>query len=514
MKKHLLYLLLFFIIASSLTLIRNPLLNDDAALYALAAKNAIVHNQWLAQFVTPGDLSSFLDKPPLGIWMLALLPKLIGINELTIHIPNLLYYALLLFILYKFMGYFTNKKTTLYATLIAATSLVLIVYSRAPKLDVPLTLFITLIHFLIYAYIKRPKSRYIYLISLFMALGFLVKSGFAIILPGLTVLGLIIFNAQIRKLFVKFVFSRHLIGCLLIFTAITGGILTLQSLALKEQWVPYLKSITIQSKYNTSYLGVIFNYSIIGLLMITIFPWSSLFFSSIKLKLKTKVLNLHTFCHYWFWSNFLFFLFFFRQTDLRTFTVLVPPLAIIAAYKLAAIGFYKKTRKAVAAWNVFFIGAFTLILFALKQPAANLPLSLFILALILFTIYTIKPSPKKLTATFALICIAYTSLFYNTLPLARAFNDDSHWPGIIKNYQAKGYKFIIYRPRDRQLIMSPDLFYVDFLAGPADQYIWQPEEMKNLQNCIALSDSQSLKKLEYANYKLLARDSYSSLILR
>ena len=45
----LLYLLLLFVAASFFSLTRNPLLNDDAALYALSAKNTILYHQWLGQ---------------------------------------------------------------------------------------------------------------------------------------------------------------------------------------------------------------------------------------------------------------------------------------------------------------------------------------------------------------------------------------------------------------------------------------------------------------------------------
>jgi hypothetical protein len=95
--KILFLILLLFLASSFITLPRNPLLNDDAALYALAAKNAIIHNQWLAQFVTPGDASSFLDKPPLGIWLLAWIPRIIGVSVIclkqnsALFNPNRLY---------------------------------------------------------------------------------------------------------------------------------------------------------------------------------------------------------------------------------------------------------------------------------------------------------------------------------------------------------------------------------------------------------------------------------------
>jgi len=116
MKKSLLVCLLLFIAAGFFTLPRNPLLNDDAATYALFTKNAILHDQWLAQFITPGDPASFYDKPPLSVWLLAIIPKIVGLNELTIHLPNMFYYLAILAILYFSLSGFKQKKIAFYST--------------------------------------------------------------------------------------------------------------------------------------------------------------------------------------------------------------------------------------------------------------------------------------------------------------------------------------------------------------------------------------------------------------
>ena len=160
-NKLLFLILLLFLSLSFLTLPRNPLQNDDAALYALAAKNAVVHNQWLAQFVSPGDLSSFLDKPPLGIWLIAWPMKLFGVSELNVHIPNVLYFVILLGLIYFSLLKLAGRKLALYSTLIAATSLCLVVYSRAPKLDVLLTLFVFTAHISLYAFLKKNNPAYL-----------------------------------------------------------------------------------------------------------------------------------------------------------------------------------------------------------------------------------------------------------------------------------------------------------------------------------------------------------------
>jgi len=528
---------------------RAALQNDDASLYALAAKNAVIHNQWLAQFVTPGDRSSFLDKPPLGIWLLAWPMKLFGVSELTVHIPNAIYFALLLFVQYLMLIRISSKKIAFYSTIISATSLGLVVYSRAPKLDILLPFFVMIAHFSLYTFLKKDDPSYLFLFTLSLVCAFLVKSGFGLLLPVLTVLFLLIFNANARTKILKAVFSRHSLINGLLFFAIVVGILGLQFIPLQDQWLPYLKAITIQSKYNTSYLGFGFYYSIIGFLLIILFPWSPLWLSTIKFpKLRKNTphlsvgyskLTLSDFCTLWFWSNVLFLLFFYRQNDLRTFTVFVPPMAILAGLRLIAInwkpetkrlGFQgmRKPRRSVAGflWSLFFLVIFSIILitvilnpinpqgFSLK--AAILPFALFTFSLIPLTLYLWKPNQTKFVITFALVCLSYSVLFYNTKPIADAFNPDVTWPGIIKEQRNKGVKFYIYRPPDRQLFYSPDLFYVDFMAGPADRYYWRGNELIKAVargNALILSDTKSLNKLKLTRLGTLAQDNYSSLVI-
>ncbi|MFA5112784.1 MAG: glycosyltransferase family 39 protein [Candidatus Margulisiibacteriota bacterium] len=520
-RKLLAGFLFLLIIVSFITLPRNPLQNDDAALYALAAKNAVVHNMWLAQFITPGDPDSFLDKPPLGIWLLAWPLKVFGVSELNIHIPNVLYFALLLWLMYWSLLKLAGKKLAFNATLLAASSLCLVVYSRAPKLDVLLTLFVFTAHISLYAFLKKDKPAYLIPFTLSLAAGFLVKSGFGLLLPALTVLFLLIFNAQARQKLLAIFVTRYSLLNAVLFLALIGGVLAMQSIPLGPQFLPYLKSITIQSKYNTSYTGFGFYSSVFGYLLITIFPWTPLFFST--LKLRWQKINLNTFCNIWFWSNILFLLFFYRQNDLRTFTVFVPPLAILAGLRLLNL----KRSAWLIGWQLFFVGVFSLLLVTgIMKPVnqegfsladAILPFALFTAALIPLTSYLWQPKRYKFVATYALIVLAYGALFYNTRPIADAFNPDVKWPGMIKQEQAKGKKFYIYRPPDRQLFYSPDLFWVDFLAGPADRYFWNGQELRKILkagSAVVLSDTKSWKKLALTGKaKLLAKDNYSGLFL-
>ncbi len=522
LQKILLTALFLFIAASFITLPRNPLLNDDASLYALAAKNTVQSGQWLASFITPGDPHSFLDKPPLGVWMIAWLPKIAGISELTVHIPNVLNYTLILAIFYFWLLQVTGKKIALYSTLAAATSLGLIIFSRAPKMDIPLALFVLCAHIFLFNYLKWGKPLSLYLFSISVALAFLTKSGFGILFPGLTALSIFLISKQARQKLL----SLHLIPCAIIFILICGSVLLAQSLVLKEQWPLYLRSILIQSKYNAGYLGFSFNPSVIGFLFIIAFPWTAFVLSGLKVRLRRESFNLKAFCNVWIWSNLLFLFFFFKLSDLRTFVPFVPPMALLAGARIAQLRPAAKKNFPMLAWNLLFLFILSAAFIALIANPYNgdkiylgpaiPPLFLLTAALALITFYLWKPSPGKFAASFIVVCLAYSALFYFSLPLARAFNPETSWPGMIKEYRQAGYEFIIYRPLDRNLFFSPDLTFVDFHAGPADKYCWEPEELREYlsRKVIILSDTKSWEKLNIKGGKLIAQDNYSSLILK
>jgi 4-amino-4-deoxy-L-arabinose transferase-like glycosyltransferase len=525
MKKPLLIILLLFVAAGFLTLPRIALQNDDASGYAVTVRNTVVFNQWLTPMLTQGNPNGLVDKPPLGIWLLAWAPKLFGVGELTVHIPNVCYFALILLVLYLALARFSSQETALSATLIAATSLCLVVYSRAPKLEVPLTLTLLLTHFALYGYLKEEKPGYVYGLTGAAAAGFLIKSGLGVLPVVLTALAAAVFLPQAREKLWRLIFSWRAPLCLVIFLALTGGVLGAQALVMKAEWPLYLQSILMKSPYNPGYLGLGFHPSIVGLLLIAIFPWTPLFLTGLKVE---RQLSPRTFAALWFLANFLFLLFCYKFTDLRTFTALVPPLAILAGVKLqelAETGTGRRRPLALLLWQLFFLLIFSLALIALlikpyngegiSLAAAVAPAALFVAALFCLSLYFWSPGRAKLTFSFGLICLAYAALFYNTRPLVESFNPQVGWPKLIAAERSAGVKFIIYRPTDRVRFMSPDLFYTDFMAGPADRYCWDGKQLKrelSRGKALVLSDSASYDKLGLKRGKLIARDGYASLV--
>ncbi len=170
-------ILLFFGLISLLTLPWNPLLNDDASFYALAIKNCVTHGQWFAQYLTPSDPTSFLDKPPLGIWALSLPTLFLGVNELWVHVANVLYGIFFVGIFYGTLVRLGLKKISGVASGICATSLAFLVYSRSPKLEILLTITVWLAGVCLFRLIKTKKPVFFYGLATATVAGFLIKSG-------------------------------------------------------------------------------------------------------------------------------------------------------------------------------------------------------------------------------------------------------------------------------------------------------------------------------------------------
>ena len=529
-QKMIWVILAVFLGVSLMTLWQAPLLPDDASIYALIIKNFAIYGQWSAQFITPGDFSSFIDKPLLGIWLMGFIPKLMGISELSVHIPNFVYYLVMLLLAYLVIGRLANKQIAFYTTLVMATSLNLIIFVRTPKLEIIFALFTFMANMALYAYLKKNKVAYMYLLAIILGLGFLVKSGLILVLTGLNIILIMMVHKNSRDQIWGLMKTRHFWGTGLIFLGIVGGVLGWQYGSLENYGAAYLRSLVWESKYNIGYLGLTFNLNAVGFLLLTIFPWTALFLSELRINFKkiySQNLSLFNFCKLWFLSTFVFFLLFYKQTDLRNFVVLVPPLAIIGGTKIILSQFLKKARPMLVILNNVLLTLFTLaaVLFLLN-PAnlenidkffLKLVLALFILALFSLGNFYKKPLPRKFLLSFITVCVAYTALFYFAPPLIKASNPNLKWPQIIKGYQTQGYKFYIYRPQDRNLYMSTDLSYTDFIAGPADKYFWEKDALLNVlateNKVLVLSESKSWEKLGLNNYQSVAQDQEASIFV-
>ncbi|MEI7942308.1 MAG: glycosyltransferase family 39 protein, partial [Candidatus Riflemargulisbacteria bacterium] len=492
-NKILIISMFLFAIISLLTIAINPLIIDDASMYALAIKNAVIYNAWFAPVFTPGDISSFLDKPPLGIWILSVIPKIFGVSVVTVHITNVLLFFLLVGLLYRFLLKEAARDTAVFSAMVALTSLILVIFSRTPKLDMLIALTLMLSHFELFKFIKYKKIKYAYFFTFFCAVGFLIKSGFALVFPVMTVVSLLSYK-EIRVLLFRTLISKHGLLNILFFIIIISSVLLMQKPTFGELWIDYLRSFTITSKYNTSYLGFTFNLSVIIFLLLSVFPWTSCVI--IDLKEIKKEFSLYAFTFLWLISNTVFVILFYKQTDVRTYVMLSVPLITLISFGLSSLLNSAKKNVKLSIVNVLLGSIFTIVsviliinndsLFYISIP--------FSLALFLFSLFFVKPTRRLLIVVFSIICLSYTLFFWQAKSIVDRNNPFQKYPQIISMYKAKGCKFVIFRPADRPTVMSNDHTYIDFINGPADYYVWEYAKMEELitSNIILVLDPQSL----------------------
>jgi 4-amino-4-deoxy-L-arabinose transferase-like glycosyltransferase len=489
------------------------LLQDDAAMYALTIKNVVQHRQWLSPSLSPTDLHSFLDKPPLGIWILSIIPWAVGVSEFSVHLPNLILgWAWILSI--GLWVYKRNKTWGLLSTIIACTSLGFVVFSRTPKLEILLGISTTLASLSLFNWAKTGQKRWAYALAASTAFGFLIKSGLGIIFPLAT--GLIVFfrYKKFRIIVWDFIRSFHLWGCFVVFIGLTGGLLGFQYAAFGSLWPDYIRSLLIDSKYNTRYLGLGFHLNTLAFWLYTSFPWIPIGLLSLYLLLKKagkallsyndnrpQTLTLISFSFYWITPILLFMTFIFNQTDFRSFVIAIPPLSIIGGLLLRTYALRRAIKNIGLIFSCLWFTAIGLILAGVIKIQAEhrfiIPSIAILFGLGLLHLYKNPKTSfkKKIYMPFFVFITAYGLLFFYSKELTLGAAGQSKWVSVIQALKKEGNRVVIYRPQDRPLRMSSDLAYPDFLIG-ADIYISSPTLLKALISTypsplIILSDIKS-----------------------
>lgn len=199
-KKEML-LMILIVISGALIFVglgRNHLIPWDEAIYAKVAKNMVVNNDYL---VLHWDslVKGWFEKPPLYMWMMAGLMKLIGFNSWAARIPSAVFGFSTVILVY-FMGKkMFNKTTAFISSLALTTTIQFLYYSRTSMLDVTTTFFITLALYL-YWQSKRSEKVYLWVLSGVSTGLAVMTKGIVGLLPflvmGLYELSLIVFYKQ------------------------------------------------------------------------------------------------------------------------------------------------------------------------------------------------------------------------------------------------------------------------------------------------------------------------------
>jgi 4-amino-4-deoxy-L-arabinose transferase-like glycosyltransferase len=123
-----------------------PHTDADALLYGKIAKNALASGDWL----TLRSDTSLADVPPVTIWLMALSLRLAGDTAAALRLWHLLMTLALGWVTYRIARLGAGEEEALLAALLLLTTQQLLVWSLAPKQDIPLTLFLSLA---LYAYL-------------------------------------------------------------------------------------------------------------------------------------------------------------------------------------------------------------------------------------------------------------------------------------------------------------------------------------------------------------------------
>ncbi|MBN1162319.1 glycosyltransferase family 39 protein [Patescibacteria group bacterium] len=164
---------------------RNHLVPWDEAIYAKVAKNMVVKNEYLTQYWWSNRV--WYEKPPLYMWIVSLIMRVIGVNSLSVRLPSAIFGLLTVFLVYQFGKKLFNKTVGYIAGLVLLTTIHFVYYSRTSMLDITATYFITLSVYLYYC-AKQEENRaklYWILSGLSLGLGVMTKGVVGLIPIGI-----------------------------------------------------------------------------------------------------------------------------------------------------------------------------------------------------------------------------------------------------------------------------------------------------------------------------------------
>ena len=169
-----------------------PLIEPDEARYSDISS---LMNR-TGDYITPHlNHVVYLEKPPLCYWATAVLFKIFGENEFSSRLFAALCAWGCIFLVYRMGTFFHDEKTGLYSAGVLSTFLCFSVLGKINILDIPLTFFVSVATWAGYRYFAEnsERKRWLYLLYVSSALGFLTKGVIGIVFPfAITVLWLFI----------------------------------------------------------------------------------------------------------------------------------------------------------------------------------------------------------------------------------------------------------------------------------------------------------------------------------
>ncbi|TGK24156.1 glycosyltransferase family 39 protein [Leptospira yasudae] len=156
----------------------------------------------------------YLDKPILTFWKISLSFLVFGYQNFAFRLPALLFTFLSLWGMFKLTESYSGSRLRAWiATFLYALSPGLYSMVVDPKIDVYLTPYLILVHAFYYLGFKKNKNYY-YLMYFAMGLGFITKGPIAMVIPGLSIGGDILFRRDWKRLLEMKLFPGALLAIL------------------------------------------------------------------------------------------------------------------------------------------------------------------------------------------------------------------------------------------------------------------------------------------------------------
>jgi 4-amino-4-deoxy-L-arabinose transferase-like glycosyltransferase len=340
------------IIFASLLFILNigsyPFIDGDATFYGQIAENMILHGDWLTLRFDHYDPSNYVDKPPLTMWIMAIMFKLFSFTEFAARIWHSILSVASIWLTYLIAKRLFSHQVAILSGIILTTSLQFFYQAREPLQDIPLALCFLLIFYFFIIFLEAKRFRYFYYICIVSGISVMIKGPVGIVIPGT----IMVITFILGKYYKQFTIKEYLIHILF-----GLGVFLLLSLPwhiyeyLKEgpQFIDfyfgsrtinrYLGSQGFPGQAAPAYLIYIF----LGML-----PWSPFLFNTfhyaLKIKLKTKQIS-WLLPIVWIVGTFFFFAISPGDIFMRYILPILPAVAIIVAKYLYDNTYSSKTKK-------------------------------------------------------------------------------------------------------------------------------------------------------------------------
>lgn len=511
--------LIFSLIVCITGMIFIPLMDIDAAQYALISREMLVRNSFLQIFENGKD---YLDKPPMLFWLSAISLKLFGIHDWAYRLPSLLFAILSIYATYRFTLIYYQKTVAQLSAMVLATSQAIFLITHDVRCDTMLMGWVILSIWQLAAWYESGKWTNFLLAFIAIAGGMMTKGPIALIVPILAFAPHFI----LRREWKQFFRWEYLIGLLII-----AILLIPMSIGLYQQYDLHpgkiIYGVPIQSGlrfyYWTQSFGrytgenvfhemSYFTFLLENMLW-SFLPWILFFLIALIIRFRDILLS-----RFWLrqnqeWISVGGFVLTYcvlarSQAQLPHYIFVVFPLAaIVTAGFLHQLFFTKEFRilKMVLQSFHFFIFAilWVLAIVAMRIPFKEVSVIVFILAIIggiffivsLFFVHKWIPVPSMLVSCFYTVISVNFLLSSNFYPNLLNYQMGNMAADFINRSDLQKNKIFVYGPLDSRAL--------HFYGQHIFEHRYNSSSTTPSDILIASTDSIPSLKIKYPDLKLL-----------